>query len=231
MTVEDVVIDVVRKQMKTWRLSVYPPDGRVRLAAPLHLDDNDLHRTIFDRLAWIRSHQERLRARAYPAPRQYTSGEECLYLGQSMRLEVTHHAGNARVRLCDDVVVEMLVRPESTVAQRERALVAWYRRQMEEVIPPIIARWEPILGVKVNTWHIKAMRTRWGTCNPAAGRIWVNLHLIKRPLHCIEYLVVHELVHLLERGHNARFWGLMDQHLPDWRARRAELNVTPIDTL
>ena len=120
------------------------------------------------------------------------------------------------------------MRPGSDTVRREQVLLGWYRRQLKELIPPLIAHWEPILGVQVAAWGVKAMKTRWGTCNPAARRIWLNLELVKKPPDCLEYIVEHEMVHLLERGHGDRFVAHMDRFLPRWRELRAVLNQAPL---
>ena len=120
------------------------------------------------------------------------------------------------------------MRPGSDTAQRERVLLTWYRRQLKQLVPPLVAKWEAVIGVEVAEWRVKQMKTRWGTCNPEAGRIWLNLELIKKPVSCLEYIIVHEMVHLLERRHNDRFVAHMDKFMPQWRMVREELNQAPL---
>jgi len=156
------------------------------------------------------------------------TGECHNFLGQPFPLRVIEHSGAGQLILRDDTCLEIRVRPKSTTAQRQAIMQRWYRRQLETLIPPLLARWQPVLGVRVAECRIKRMRTKWGTCNIPARRIWLNLELAKRPAACLEYVVVHELVHLLERYHNRRFQSLMDKFLPQWRLRKYELNSLPI---
>jgi hypothetical protein len=143
-------------------------------------------------------------------------------------LRVLAYTGPPRIRCSGADFLDLFVRPETTVAQRQRVLECWYREQLRGQIPALLAQWQPVLGVAAAEWGIKKMKTRWGSCNIRARRVWFNLELAKKPARCLEYVVVHELVHLLERNHNARFKTLMDQHLPTWRTCREELNRAPL---
>ena len=136
--------------------------------------------------------------------------------------------GVPKVVVRNNTTIDLVVRPGSDTAQRERVMFAWYRRQLKQLVPPLIAKWEAIVGVDVAEWRVKQMKTKWGTCNPAAGRIWLNLELIKKPVNCLEYIIVHEMVHLLERQHNDRFVAYMDKFMPQWRLLRDELNQAPL---
>jgi predicted metal-dependent hydrolase len=140
---------------------------------------------------------------------------------------VVEHTGPAKIVLRNGIL-ELSVRPNLDAKARERALHQWYRAQLRELIPPLLAKWEAILGVEAADWGIKKMKTKWGACSVASRRIWLNLELAKKPVHCLEYLIVHELLHFAERHHNNRFVSLMDRHLPDWRLRRARLNAAPL---
>lgn len=228
ITVSGITIDVVRKPIKNLHLAVQPPDGRVRVAAPLHLSDDAIRLAILGRLAWIRRQQAHFAAQERQSPRQYVSGE-CHYVaGRAYRLRVLEADAAPQVRLAGGGFLELQVRPHSTPAQREAVLHAWYRQRLRDEIPALIARWEQVLGVQVTAWGIKRMKTRWGTCNPDAQRIWLNLELAKKPPACLEYVVVHELVHMLVRPHNAAFIAHMDRTLPNWRQWRDELNRAPL---
>jgi predicted metal-dependent hydrolase len=136
--------------------------------------------------------------------------------------------GPARVAIRNKRRIDLFVRPGSDTADRERVMLAWYRQQLKALIPPLIAQWEVAMGVKVAEWGVKQMKTKWGACNIEARRIWLNLELAKKPVQCLEYIVVHEMAHLLERHHNDRFTKLMDSFLPQWRLQRAELNRAPL---
>ncbi|OUJ75006.1 M48 family metallopeptidase [Hymenobacter crusticola] len=225
LQVEDLTIEVVRKNIRSLRLTVYAPDGRIRVAAPTRLSTASITQFVLDRQAWIRRHQAKFAARPQPAALRYESGEKHLYQGRSYELQVHSTAGRPRVELCEaEQRLGLYVPAESTAGQRQQVLATWYRAQLKDQLPALVAKWEPIVGAQAKTWAIKQMKTRWGTCNIQAKRIWLNLELIKQPLPCLEYVVVHELVHLHERLHNARFWGFMDQFMPDWRQHKAALN-------
>jgi hypothetical protein len=225
LTVDDLVVEVVRKRIKNLHLTVYPPDGRVRVTAPLRAEDEAVRRMVTDHMAWIRRQQFRLAGQERPAPRRYVSGESHPYLGESYVLHVVEGDGRSRVVRTGNRL-ELYVPRGSDGTQRERVLQEWYRRQLQAALPPLIARWEVVLGVKVAEWRVRRMVTKWGSCNPKARRIWLSLELAKRPAHCLEYVVVHEMVHLLVRRHDKQFAAHMDRALPGWRLVRHELNRT-----
>ncbi|QIX63035.1 M48 family metallopeptidase [Hymenobacter sp. BT18] len=218
-----IEVDLVRKRMRSLRLTVYAA-GRVRVSAPLHTPLAAVEEFVRTRRAWIEKHQQQFAART-PAPQlQFEAGETHFYQGQAYTLAV-HPADRPRVELHPETrELHLYVPAEATPEQRAALLTAWYRQQLRALMPQLLAKWEPVVGRQAASWGIRQMRTRWGTCNIGARRIWLNLELMKRPLLCLEYVVVHELNHLHERLHNARFWGLMDQFMPDWRDYKAELN-------
>jgi predicted metal-dependent hydrolase len=223
--IDNVALELVRKNIRTIRLTVYAPDGRVRVAAPLRMPQATIDAFVSARRAWILKHQQAMAAREQPQALSYTDGEMHYYQGQAHELRVLPTSARPRVVLHPEAqLLELHVAPGSTAEQRAQVLTAWYRQQLKQQVPALLARWEPVVGRQAAAWGIKQMRTRWGTCSIRARRIWLNLELIKRPLPCLEYVVVHELTHLHERLHNARFWGLMDQFMPDWRQHKAELN-------
>jgi predicted metal-dependent hydrolase len=224
ITVNDLVIEVTRKRIKNLNMRIHPPDGRVSVSVPLRADDEAVRQWVLTKWDWIQRQQAKLATLPQPAALQFTSGESHLFQGRACTLNVIPHSGRAKVVLRDGNQLDLYAAPESDAAYRERVLAAWYRKELQGVIPPLLAYWEPIVGVQSAEWGIKQMKTRWGTCNIQARRIWLNLELMKKPPRCLEYVVVHELVHLLERYHNARFWGFMDRFYPNWRAVRAELN-------
>jgi len=221
-------VDVVRKNIKNLHLAVYPPEGRVRVAAPLRLDDDAIRLAIISRLGWIRTQQRQFEAQERQSQREMITGESHYFQGKRYRLSIIQHDGPQRVSLPNNRTMELWVRPETTREQREAVLQRWYRQQLREQIPSLIAKWEPKVGVMVAAWGIKKMKTRWGTCNINAQRIWLNLELAKKPAACLEYILVHEMVHLLERHHNERFKQLMDSLIPQWRLQREALNRAPL---
>lgn len=220
-------MSVVRKRIKNLHLGVYPPSGRVRVAAPLAVSDEAVRLAVIGKLGWIRRQQARFEAQArQPAP-ELVSGESHYLLGRRYRLRVIEGARGSLVE-CRGAAIELHVARGAGLRERERVLHEWYRRQLKALVPPLLAKWQPRLGVEAREWGVKRMKTRWGSCNPRARRIWLNLELAKKPPHCLEYVLVHELAHLIERGHGARFVGIMDQLMPSWRAYRRELNAAPL---
>lgn len=228
ITVGDLVVDVVRKDIKNLHLSVYPPDGRVRVSAPLRVDDEAVRLAVISRLTWIKRQQAKFEGQERQSAREFVSGESHYYQGNRYLLNVVYHDAPPKVVLRNKTTLDLFVRTGSDTAKRERVLLAWYRHELKEMVPPLIAKWEAIIGVQVVEWRIKRMKTRWGTCNIQARRIWLNLELAKKPPHCLEFIVVHEMVHLVERLHNDRFVAYMDKFMPQWRVFRDELNKAPL---
>lgn len=225
--VANVEVDVVRKDIKHMHLAVYPPTGRIRLSAPERTDKEVLRLFVISRLGWIRKHVRNFREQPREAPKQYISGESHFFQGKRYLLKVVEHHGFNKVELKGKHLV-MYVRPNSTREQRANILKEWYRKELKARIPGLIGKWEQVIGVTCNEWGVKHMRTKWGTCNEEARRIWLNLELAKKPLIYLEYIIVHELVHLLERKHNDRFTGYLDKFMPQWREYREGLKGLPV---
>jgi len=228
ITVSGLRVQIARKAIKNLHLGVYPPAGRVRVAAPLTVSDNAVRLAVIGKLGWIKRQRARFASQPRQSEREMVSGETHYFLGQRCRLRVVYCDGPARVFMRGRSTIELHVHREMDAGQREQVLRRWYRQRLRELIPPLVDRWQTALGVRVADWGIKKMKTKWGSYNVAAQRIWLNLELAKKPVQCLEYLVVHELTHLIERLHNDRFLSLMDQHLPNWRIHRAELNRSPL---
>lgn len=226
--VSGISVEIVRKNIKHLHLGVYPPGGRVRAAVPLRLDDDAVRLAVVTRLGWIRQQRQRFTQQERQSQREMVTGESHYFQGKRYRLDVIEHAGPAAVSLPNNRTMELRVRPGADRDKREAVLHEWYRNQLRTQIPPLVTQWEPQIGVTVAEWGIKKMKTRWGTCNIDARRIWLNLELAKKPPTCLEYILVHEMVHFLERHHNERFQELMDQFLPQWRLHREELNRAPL---
>lgn len=227
LQLDTLQIELIRKPVKRLRLTVYAPDGRVRVTAPLRMPEATIRAFVSARQAWIQKHQTRFAAQEQPVALTYASGEVHFYQGQPYELRVHEGVGRPRV-LLQEQQLQLYVPAGSTPSQRAKLLANWYRAQLKEQLPALVAKWEPVVGAHAHAWAIKQMKTRWGTCNITARRIWLNLELMKHPLPCLEYVVVHELVHLHERLHNARFWGLVDQFMPDWREHKAALSRVPL---
>jgi len=226
--VGEITAEVVRKDIKNIHIGVYPPNGRVRVAVPNRVDDEQVRLIIIKRMAWIKREQQAFMAQERQTERQYISGESHYFEGQRYLLQVEYSDAKPTVHIRNKKFIVLTVRPGSNVAQRERVLMAWYREQLKKRALPLIMRWQAIIGVSINDWQIKRMKTKWGTCNIQAKRIWLNLELAKKPVNCIEYVIVHELVHLLERNHTARFKQLMTKFLANWEITRNELNSGPL---
>ena len=221
-------MEVVRKDIKNLHLGVYPPTGRVRVAVPLRLDDEAVRLAVISRLAWIRRQQNGFEQQVRQSEREMITGESHYVQGRRFRLDVIAHDGPPAVRLRNNTTLELRVRPGAGRNKREAVLHRWYRQRLRERIPQLIAKWEPVIGVSVAQWGIKKMKTHWGTCNVVARRVWINLELAKKPKMCLEYILVHEMVHLLERHHSDRFKEYMGRFMPQWRSYREELNRAPL---
>ncbi len=228
LTISGLRVAVVRKAIKNLHLGVYPPDGRIRVAAPLTVSDAAVRVAVIGRLRWIKRQRASFVRQAREAQREMVSGESHYYRGRRYRLQVSETAGPPRVELRGHHTLVLHVRPGSTPETRERLLQRWYRQRLRAIVPRLLARWQAALRVVVAQWRIKRMKTKWGSCNPKARRIWLNLELIKKPPASLEFVLVHELTHLLARNHDDRFLALMDHHLPTWRHRRTELNAAPL---
>ncbi|MDU1116201.1 MULTISPECIES: M48 family metallopeptidase [Clostridium] len=225
MIVSGMEIEVTKKDIKNIHLGVYPPDGRVRVAAPKNTTDENIRLLIVSKLRWIKKQKEKFASQERQSKREYVSGESYYLWGERFNLRVVERDNAySKVQIENKKYLTLYVKHGTEVAKREEIITEWYRKQIKEQIPKLISKWEPTLGVEVKAWGVKKMSTKWGTCNNEAGRIWLNLYLAKRPHKCLEYVVVHEMTHLLERTHSDRFKELMDTNYPTWKSVRDELN-------
>lgn len=224
---DELRISVIRKAVKRVRLSVHPPLGHVTLVIP-HATRSDVARAFaLSKLSWIRTQQAKMQAQARETPRQFIERETHYLWGQHHLLILQERDEKPSVKL-DHRHITLTVRPHTPLAQREAVMQAWQRGLLHEAVPPLIQKWEAKLGVTVNAYFLQRMKTLWGSCNCRAGHIRLNTELVKKPKHLLEYVIVHELLHLLEPSHNQRFVALMDAHYPSWREARAELNALPL---
>lgn len=223
-----IKVDVVRKDIKNMHLGVYPPNGRIRLSAPEKTDKEVLRLFTISKLGWIKEQVKSFEQQARETPRQFISGESHYFQGNRFLLEIIESEGKQFVQLKGTKKIEIHCRSDSSKAKRAQLLKEWYRDQLKLQIPELIKKWENKIGVKSNDWRVKQMKTKWGACNIEAKRIWLNLELAKKPKICLEYICVHELIHLLERNHNDRFVAYLDEYMPKWRLHRDELNSLPI---
>ena len=222
----NIKIDVIQKNIKNIHLSVYPPLGRVRISAPERMDLDTIRVFAISKLQWIKKHRETFKNLKREAQREYISRESHYFKGKRYLLKVIEHTAPPKVILKHSEI-ELYVRPNSTTEKKKQILDEWYRAELKKIVPNLIEKWEKKIGVKSNEFGIKKMRTRWGTCNTKAKRIWINLELGKKPAECLEYIIVHELVHLLEKGHKENFIKYMDEFMPKWRHYKEELNRLP----
>ena len=226
--VRGVCAEIVRKDIRNLHVGVYPPHGRVRVAVPLRLDDDAVRLALVSRLGWIRRQQAGFEDQDRQSQREVVTGESHYFNGRRYRLDVIEHHGRPAIRLRNNTTMELRIRPGADRDAREAVLHQWYRHRLRERLPALLAKWEPKVGVTVDDVRIRKMKTRWGSCNAEARRIWLNLELAKKPASCLEYILVHEMVHFLERDHNDRFRELMDRFMPQWRLHRDELNRAPL---
>lgn len=221
--VEDIVIEIERKKIKNLHLRVYPPDGHVRVSAPVRFSEDMIRAFAVSKIDWIKKHQTRIRQKNTRAPLEFIDGEPHFFKGRCYRLQLIEQAAKPHAEIAGDTLL-LYVRPGADTEKRRAVLDGFYRYHLRQELPGIIDRWAKEMNVGVSGFGIKKMKTKWGTCNRKARRIWINLELAKKPPECLDYIVVHELAHLLERYHNSVFYSYMDRFLPQWRVYKNELN-------
>lgn len=222
----NITVDVFHKKIKNLHLAVHPPEGRVRISSPVRVKDEAIRLFIISKLPWIKRQQKKFREQEREREREFLSRESHYFFGKRYLLNVIEHDGPPGVILKKNTI-DMYVRRGTTTEKRRVIMNEWYRKEIKKVIPELLEKWEKITGVSASQWRVKLMKTRWGTCNIKAKRIWFNLELAKKPVICLEYIIVHELVHLLERHHNEKFLRLMEQFMPQWKKYKEELNRLP----
>jgi len=223
-----ITISVIKKAIKNMYIRVMPPDGRVQITAPYTVSDDALRRFAISRISWVKKQKKRFEEQPRQTKRQYITGESYYLWGRRYRLDVRYSNTGNQVYLTSGKLI-FQVRKESTLSQRENILTEWYRKQMKQIVPDVLAKCENIVGIRANEWRVKNMRTKWGTCNIEKKRIWLNLQLVKKTPECLEYVIIHELVHLLERNHNDKFCEYMNCFCPNWREIKENLNQQMLD--
>jgi len=223
----DICVEVIKKDIRNVHLSVYPPAGKVRISAPLRMDKDTIRVFAIAKLSWIRKQQQKLREQERESEREYLNRESHYVWGKRYLLRVVERDATPLVEIKHSALV-LNVRPGATEAKKKEVLERWYREEIREIAPRLIEKWEGIIGVKVQNFYVQRMKTKWGSCSAPAGTIRLNSELAKKPRECLEYIVVHEMVHLLERTHNRRFISLMDQFMPRWHSHRDLLNRLPV---
>jgi predicted metal-dependent hydrolase len=228
IVVSGIAVQVVRKSIKNLHLSVCPPDGHVRIAVPLHMTDDNVRLAVVTRLSWIKKQQACFQAQPRQSEREMVTGESHYLFGKRYRLEVIERRGRHEVVIKNNNTLQLFVNPGTSAQKRSLVLNEWYRSQLKARIPVLLSHWQSIIGQQVSGWGIKKMKTKWGSCKISQRRIWLNLELAKKPVECLEFVLVHELVHLIERHHNERFKAHMDKYLPQWQRCRDALNREPL---
>lgn len=225
--VGEISMDVVQKDIKNIHLSVYPPTGTVRISAPSRMDLDTIRVFAISKLGWIKKQQQKLREQERETPREYLDRESHYVWGKRYLLQVIEKDAAPRVELRPNQLL-LQIRPSAEEAKKQAILDEWYREQLRKAVPPLIAKWEPLFDVKLKQFFVQRMKTKWGSCSPAARTIRLNTELAKKPPECLEYIIVHEMVHLLEPTHNSRFITLMDRFMPQWQFYREVLNRLPV---
>ncbi len=223
----DLRIEVLRKDIRNLHLSVLPPHGKVRIAAPQHMNLDTIRVFAISKLAWIRSQQRKMQTQEREAPREYLDRESHYVWGRRHLLKRIEKDAAPLIELKHSRLV-LRVRPGTNEARSQEILEAWYREQIRVAVPDLIAKWGPVIGVNVGRVFVQRMKTKWGSCNPLSGAVRLNTDLAKKPPECLEYIVVHEMTHLLEPTHNIRFTALMDLFMPAWQHLRRQLNQLPV---
>lgn len=224
LKVEGIEIDVVQKDIKNINLKIYRSNGRVRVSTPKRIRKSIIRNFLIDKIEWIKKHLKRIEKQLPEKPSKYVTGEIHTLFGKEYKLNLTEIDQKPEVTLKDDKHIYLNVRPGSNPVKREKVMREWYRAQLKERIPALIQEYEKKLGVKVKEWRVKKMKTRWGTCNIRDSRVWFSLELAKKPEICLEYVVLHELAHLIERYHNKRFKALLSREMQEWRRVEAMMN-------
>lgn len=227
MQLGGIAVDVVLKDIKNVHLSVYPPTGRVRISAPSRMSLDTIRVFAISKLGWIKQQQKKLRTQERETPREYLDRESHYVWGRRYLLKVVEQDAAPAVELRHSKLL-LHIRPGSCEEKKQAVLEEWYRKQLKETVPPLIAKWQPLMGVHAERFFVQRMKTKWGSCNHGSGTIRFNTELAKKPRECLEYIVVHEMAHLLEPTHNQRFVALMEQFMPKWQFYRDILNRLPV---
>lgn len=227
LNISGIPIEVCKKSIKNMHLYVKPPNGNVTVSAPLSMSDEAIERFVRTKVSWIKQQVEKFDNQPRQSQREYISGETLYVWGKQYYLRTEYGNKNSIVLSGDKAI--LTVRKESTALQRETFIREWYRGLLKAEINVLLPKCEKITGLKATSWQTKYMTSRWGTCNTQSGKIWLNLQLAKKTTQCLEYVIIHELVHLVEKSHNEHFVSLMDKYMPMWREVKMTLNGQTLD--
>jgi predicted metal-dependent hydrolase len=228
IAVNDLSVEVIKKDIKNIHVAVCPPNGRVRVATPLKVEDETVKQIVLTKMAWIKRQQKKFGSQERQTKREYVSGESHYFMGNRYRLNVIPTEEKPRIEIKRKTRIDMYIKPQTSTEKREELLDAFYRQALKNQIPPLLAKWEEKTGLKPSEIRIKKMKTKWGTCNQKKQRIWLNLELAKKPARCTEYVFVHEMVHLIEKNHTEKFKTILKELLPNWQQAKTELNRAPL---
>ncbi|MDD2229727.1 MAG: SprT family zinc-dependent metalloprotease [Candidatus Cloacimonetes bacterium] len=223
IVVDKYIINVVHKKMKSIRLAINASTGQIRISAPFHISEQQIRHFVESKLAWLEKHTVAVKPTTFTT-KKYINGETHFLEGKEYQLCLIENSAINKISIKGNATIEMRTIAGATAAKRETQMYNWYRARLEQKVNPLITYWQKVMNVQLNEWGIKKMKSRWGSCNTKAKRIWINTELAKKPDRLLEYLIVHELAHLLEASHNEVFKAYMDKFIPDWRQRRRELN-------
>lgn len=227
IAIGDISIDVIQKDIKNVYLAVYPPNGRVRISAPLYMNEEAVRLFAITKLLWTKRQQRKYQNQERESSREYIYRETHYFFGKRYLLNVIVHEGRNKV-VKTSKTIDLYIRKTESQSKKQSIMNEWYRIEIKTVIPELLHKWEKVIGVEASDWGVKLMKTKWGSCNREAKRIWLNLELAKKPVQCLEYIIVHELIHLLERHHNENFERYIDKFMPEWKSYREELNRLPL---
>lgn len=224
ITVSGIDIDVIKKDIKNMHLSVHPPTGRVRISSPKEMETKSIRLFAISKLDWIKKHIRNMQEQKRQPKREYILRESHYFQGQRYLLNIIEHDAPPKVEIRNKKYMDLYVRPGSGRDKKEEVVKEFYRRELKKQIPPLIEKWENKMGKEVKEWQVRQMKTKWGSCKSENQKIILNLELAKKPIECLEYVIVHEMVHLEERLHTDRFKAILEKYMPSWRERREQLN-------
>jgi len=229
LIISGIPVDVCKKSIKNMRLYVKPPNGEVTVSAPISMSNEEIELFVHTKVSWIKKQIRKFETQSRRSKREYISGETLYVWGKQYYLQA-EYGGRNSLKLSDDKAI-FIVRENSTTAQREKYIREWYRKQLKGEIERLLPKWEKITGLKCNSWQIKYMTTRWGSCKPKAKKICLNLQLAEKPPECLEYIILHELAHIIEKHHNERFKSFISKYMPMWKEIKSTLNNQTLDYL
>lgn len=228
IVISGIRMDLIRKDIRNIHLAVYPPNGRVRIAAPIRTNVNTVKAYVVSKLGWIKKNIRAYKDQERQTSREYIYRESHYFQGYKCLLNIIENDAPPKVVFRNKKNIDLYIKPFTPISKRQKVMNKWYREEIKKLIPEIVENWEKRIGITINEWRVKSMKTKWGSCNIHERRIWINLELAKKPVYLLEYIIVHEMVHLLERKHNEIFLSYMNQYMPDWEKRKKELNKLPL---